>query len=150
MAKHPARKEDLPAPLSAAESSRLNPLEVDLETKYRQLPRLAGTGPSGYRNEYATVLTTLFEDARCRQALQLHERFANDFINGRLPVWFNYLWSSVRLVAPIKAANADRAPDVRPLGIGVSAGCTCLPSDGRLEGSGRGPPLAPTGCHRHR
>jgi len=63
-------------------------------------------------------LAATFDDAHARQALQLHERFAADFVNARLPAWFNYLWCTVRLVAPIKGNHHDRSPDVRPLGIG--------------------------------
>ena len=64
VAKHPARKETLAPPMTLDESAQLSPLEVHLETKYRQLPRPAGTGPSGFRKEYLIPLSFAFEDAR--------------------------------------------------------------------------------------
>ena len=74
--------------------------------------------PLRYRNEYLITLARMFEDSRAREALKYHERFANEFINGRLPAWFAYLWVTVRLVAPIKRAVPDTTLDVRPVGIG--------------------------------
>ena len=95
--KHTMREGPLPSTMSADEATMLNPLEVTLEDKYHRLPRLSGTGPSGYRNEYLTTLAALFDDARARQALTLHERFSNDS-------------SSVRLVAPTKELRDGHPP----------------------------------------
>ena len=54
------------------------------------------------------------------------KRFANEYINGRLPAWFSYIWSTVRLVAPIKRTFLDRVPDVRPVGIGEPRRVSCI------------------------
>jgi len=126
-AKHPVRRREFSARLSDPPAAT-GALEVHLEAKYLGLSKLAGTGPSGYRNEYLTALAGWFEDSRARDALGLHERFANEYVNGRLPPWFSYLWSTVRLVAPVKKAPEvpNQTPDVRPVGIGEPRRVACV------------------------
>jgi len=123
--KHPNRRRELPS-APELDEMQLEPLEVKLETKYLSLPTLAGTGPSGYRNEYLISLAHLFEDSRARTVLRCHERFAGEYINGRLPAWFSYLWATVRLVAPIKQTAGDCVLDVRPIGIGEPRRVSCV------------------------
>ena len=125
--KHPLRKQALPDQLDAGALARYNPLTVHLEDKYRQLGRLAGSGPSGYRNEYLIALARAFSDERAQRAVPLHERFAEEYVNARLPAWFCYIWASVRLVAPIKKwLDSSRVPDVRPVGIGEPRRVACV------------------------
>ena len=125
--KHPSRKEELPS-IGDDVIARLTPLEVTLDVEYQHLPRLSAPGPSGYRNEYLMVLSRLFTDERARGAVGLHDRFGADFVNGRLPPWFTYLWLTVRLVAPVKRERPGAVSDVRPVGIGEPRRVTCASS----------------------
>ena len=95
-------------------------IQVDLEPMLRDLPRLAGTGVSGFRYKYLTALTEEFADGRARSAIQLLNTFATLYANADLPPWFYFLSSTTYMNAPIKtpAPSADRAPDVRPIGAG--------------------------------
>eukprot|EP00873_Tetraselmis_striata_P010839 jgi/Tetstr1/431103/TSEL_020819.t1 len=43
---------------------------------------------------------------------------ASMYLQGRLPGWFNRLFASARLVAPVKKLGEGRAPDVRPVAVG--------------------------------
>eukprot|EP00873_Tetraselmis_striata_P019595 jgi/Tetstr1/439859/TSEL_028270.t1 len=40
------------------------------------------------------------------------------YFQGRMPGWFNRLFASARLVAPVKKLGEGRAPDVRPVAVG--------------------------------
>ena len=113
--KHPSRKAIVPESLD--EYGPFRRIQVDLYQTFRNLPRRAGTGPSGFRNEYLTVLTHRFEDARAATVSPAFERFGEKYVNAELPGWFYYVFCSIKLLAPIKepALNAESAPDVRPL-----------------------------------
>jgi len=117
-AKHPARKEELPGTLSELGNSPR--VHIDLEATIRNLQDHAGTGASGYRNEYLKALVADFADARARTALPLLEEFATSYANAELPAWFYYVFTAVKAMAPIKrpASTPDGAPDVRPVGVG--------------------------------
>jgi len=80
----------------------------------------AGTGASGFRNEYLKALLPDFADARAQQAIPLLDQFAESFVNAELPPWFYLVFGSVKEIALIKTpgATSDAAPDVRPLGLG--------------------------------
>ena len=93
---------------------------MDLEPTLRNLSKNAGTGASGFRNEYLIALTEKFADARAQQVIPLLEQFANRYVNAELPQWFYMALTTVKQMAPIKenAVSADAAPDVRPVGIG--------------------------------
>eukprot|EP00873_Tetraselmis_striata_P004007 jgi/Tetstr1/424271/TSEL_014840.t1 len=43
---------------------------------------------------------------------------ASMYLQGRLPGWFNRLFASARLVAPVKKLGEGRAPDVRRVAVG--------------------------------
>ena len=101
-AKHPGRKEPIPAPSQVDQEEAAPILTVKLRATLRRLDGKAGTGVSGFRNTY------LLDD------------FVSEYANARLPAWFYTDFSTVRLVAPVKtpAAEPDGVPDVRPLGLG--------------------------------
>ena len=86
----------------------------------KALTKHAGTGCSGFRNEYLKVLSTDFSDARARTVVPLLEQFAEQYVNAELPPWFYYTFTAVKEVALVKRESVDPciAPDVRPVGIG--------------------------------
>jgi len=116
--KHPPRKAVVPQ--SLAQLGEFRRLQVELGPVFRDLDVRGGTGASGFRNSYLKVLAQSFVDPHAAQALALTEQFAELYVNAELPGWFYYLFSSLRMVAPVKAVPADAgmAPDVRPIGIG--------------------------------
>lgn len=120
--KHPHRKADVPRNL--ADMGQFARIEVDLAPTLRELPRHAGTGVSGFRNEYLTALTEEFADDRARSAVPLLNTFAGAYANAELPAWFYFVHASTKLMAPIKQAapTPDEAPDVRPIGAGECLG----------------------------
>ena len=116
--KHPARKEALPGRLDhLGEFARV---QVSLEGTIRGLSNHAGTGASGYRNEYLKALVTDFADARARTVLPLLDEFATAYANADLPAWFYYVFTAIKSMAPVKtpAATPEDVPDVRPIGVG--------------------------------
>ena len=118
--KHPARKEPIPAPSPADQADAAPFLTVKLRATLRRLDGKAGTGVSGFRNTYLIALTQDFADPRAAQVVDLLDDFASEYVNARLPAWFYTDFSTVRLVAPVKApaVEPDGVPDVRPLGLG--------------------------------
>ena len=54
----------------------------------QQLRDYAGTGTSGFHNEYLKALLPDFPDARIREAVPLLGQFAEDFVNASPPQWF--------------------------------------------------------------
>ena len=97
--KHPARKEGLPIDLSGF--APFGRITVDLRPTLRKLSKQAGTGVSGFRNEYLIELTEGFADARAQQAVPLLEAFAERYANGELPEWFYLAATTVKQIAPI-------------------------------------------------
>jgi len=95
-------------------------VKVDLRETLRGLKHHAGTGVSGFRNEYLIALTHQFADARAASVIPALERFAGTYVNAELPGWFYYVFSGLKLMAPIKkeASDPSAAPDVRPIGVG--------------------------------
>eukprot|EP00973_Karenia_brevis_P022762 3132220-Karenia_brevis.AAC.1 len=81
---------------------------------------MSSPGVSGFRNAYLKCLGCDFADRRAAEAVELLEQFAEAYANVDLPAWFYVIFSSVRLVAPIKptAQEIAEVPDVRPLGLG--------------------------------
>ena len=116
--KHPARNE--PRPDSLEGYAQFQRLSVELGPTFRNLSKQAGTGVSGFRNEYLIALTQNFADIRARQAVPLLEAFANKYINAELQPWFYLASTTVKQIVPIKdaAPSAESAPEVRPLAIG--------------------------------
>ena len=117
-AKHPPRKEALPPSLEGF--APFGEINVSLEPTFRNLRKQAGTGVSGFRNEYLTALTANFADERARQAIPLMEALAHRYVNAQLPDWYYLAATTVKQMAPIKepASSRDAPPDVRPIGIG--------------------------------
>eukprot|EP00873_Tetraselmis_striata_P027240 jgi/Tetstr1/447504/TSEL_034885.t1 len=61
---------------------------------------------------------------------------ASMYLQGRLPGWFNRLFASARLMAPVKKLGEGRAPD---LGVGIPAGDSVLIHGVRLIAEKLGP-----------
>ena len=117
-AKHPTRK--LPLHGNLADLGHFPRVHIDLKPTIKDLRDHAGTGPSGFRNEYLKCFATDFADQRARTVIPLLEDFADAYVNAELPEWFYAVFTAVKAMAPIKAeATApEAAPDVRPIGIG--------------------------------
>jgi hypothetical protein len=116
--KHPDRMQEVPESLE--QFGPFRHLHVNMRDTLRGLARHAGTGVSGFRNEYLVALTEEFVDARAAEVIPLLDAFAERYVNAELPPWFYALFSRVKRIAPIKALPSEdgEVPDVRPLGIG--------------------------------
>ena len=115
--KHVPRHRALPGSLPQGLPNDV--LKVKLWKKYQSLDSLAGTGVCGYRNEYLRCLAVPYADALASKAVSLHEHFAEDFLNARLPSWYYWVVTSVKLVGLLKKVTpVGRVPDVRPIGMG--------------------------------
>ena len=64
---------------------------MELGDTIRNLSNHAGTGMSGYRNEFLKALVADFADARARSVLPLLNKFATAYANAELPPWFYVL-----------------------------------------------------------
>jgi len=117
--KHPQRERQVPGELRHIGGGQgpFPRVTVPLEARYRGLRRLAGTGPDGFRNEYLTPLTTVFDDAVAKRALSTHELMAEWYANGEMPPWAYALLSEAQMVALVKKHNEGGPPDVRPIAI---------------------------------
>eukprot|EP00873_Tetraselmis_striata_P021166 jgi/Tetstr1/441430/TSEL_029676.t1 len=93
-------------------------LTVDMRVPYQQLKQHVATGPSGMRNEYLHCLVGEYAPASWPAAVRAMSEVASMYLQGRLPGWFNRLFASARLVAPVKKLGEGRAPDVRPVAVG--------------------------------
>eukprot|EP00973_Karenia_brevis_P058264 8111415-Karenia_brevis.AAC.1 len=116
-AKHPTRKEQL----GELEEGAPPPprLQVSVSIALADLDEMAAPGISGFRNSYLKRLNGSFADQRASEAVELLDKFAEAYVNVDLPAWFYIVFSSVRLVAPVKPTDLQReVPDVRPLGLG--------------------------------
>ena len=87
---------------------------------YRSLKPRAGTGPSGYRNEYLTALTCSFTCPIAKVAVDRHREAVDLYVNADLPAWYYWVATSCAMVALIKskAKVPGGTPDVRPIGMG--------------------------------
>ena len=116
-AKHRARDGDIPE----FDFTGITDYALELRPTYRLLPRGSGCGPDRFFNEYLILLTRGYDDAEAASAMLKVDKLESDVVNGKMPAWFYWLESAVRLVAPIKRAGTNGgAPDVRPLGLGNS------------------------------
>ena len=117
-AKHPRRKEEMPSRL--ADVGQFPGVALDLGPTLRNLRSHAGTGVSGYRNEYLRAIATDFVDMRARTVLPLLNAFESAYANADLPAWFYTVFTAVKAALPIKspATVPDAAPDIRPVGVG--------------------------------
>lgn len=115
--KHSWQKEALPDTL--ADFGPFWRLHVRLGPNPRGLRRLAGTGVSGFRNEYLTALTEDFADDHAGEGVPFLEAFAERYVIAELPPWFYAIFICVKLV-PIeeRPTGLGETPDMRPLGIG--------------------------------
>eukprot|EP00873_Tetraselmis_striata_P018186 jgi/Tetstr1/438450/TSEL_027006.t1 len=115
--KHPPRTHPIPdaaydIPVDEAA------LTVDMRVPYQQLKQHVAAGPSGMRNEYLRCLVGEYAPASGPAAVRAMSEVASMYLQGRLPGWFNRLFASARLVAPVKKLGEGRAPDVRPVAVG--------------------------------
>eukprot|EP00873_Tetraselmis_striata_P023392 jgi/Tetstr1/443656/TSEL_031649.t1 len=93
-------------------------LTVDMPVPYQQLKQHVAAGPSGMRNEYLRCLVGEYAPASGPAAVRAMSEVSSLYLQGRLPGWFNRLFASARLVAPVKKLGEGRAPDVRPVAVG--------------------------------
>eukprot|EP00873_Tetraselmis_striata_P035542 jgi/Tetstr1/455806/TSEL_042598.t1 len=110
--KHPSRSHPIPdaaydIPVDEAA------LAVDMRVPYQELKQHVAAGPSGMRNEYLRCLVGEHAPASGPAAVRAMSEVASMYLQGRLPGWFNRLFASARLVAPVKKLGEGRAPDVR-------------------------------------
>eukprot|EP00873_Tetraselmis_striata_P029753 jgi/Tetstr1/450017/TSEL_037064.t1 len=115
--KHPSRSHPIPdaaydIPVDEAA------LTVDMRVPYQQLKQHVAAGPSGMRNEYLRCLVGEYAPASGPAAVRAMSEVASMYLQGRLPGWFNRLFASARLVAPVKKLCEGRAPDVRHVAVG--------------------------------
>eukprot|EP00873_Tetraselmis_striata_P017559 jgi/Tetstr1/437823/TSEL_026463.t1 len=115
--KHPSRSHPIPyaaydIPVDEAA------LTVDMRVPYQQVKQHVAAGPSGMRNEYLRCLVGEYALGSGPAAVRAMSEIASMYLQGRLPGWFNRLFASARLVAPVKKLGEGRAPDVRPLAVG--------------------------------
>eukprot|EP00873_Tetraselmis_striata_P016686 jgi/Tetstr1/436950/TSEL_025722.t1 len=92
-------------------------LTVDMRVPYQQLKQHVAAGPSGMRNEYLRCLVGEYAPASGPAAVRAMSEVASMYLQGRLPGWFNRLFASARLVAPVKKLGEGRTPDVRPVAV---------------------------------
>ena len=81
------------------------------------LKPLAGTGPSGYRNEYLQCLTAVMTDPIAGKAVERHCHFAQSFVNAELPAWYYWLICATTMIALIKKEAAEQG--------GSTSMCAC-------------------------
>eukprot|EP00873_Tetraselmis_striata_P005469 jgi/Tetstr1/425733/TSEL_016153.t1 len=89
-----------------------------MRVPYQQLKQHVAAGPSGMRNEYLRCLVAEYAPASEPAAVRAMSEVASMYLQGRLPGWFNRLFASARLVAPVKKLGEGRAPDVRHVAVG--------------------------------
>eukprot|EP00873_Tetraselmis_striata_P039985 jgi/Tetstr1/460249/TSEL_000484.t1 len=93
-------------------------LTVDMRVPFQQLKQHVAAGPSGMRNEYLRCLVGEYASASGPAAVRAMSEVASMYLQGRLPGWFNQLFASARLVAPVKKLGESGAPDVRAVAVG--------------------------------
>eukprot|EP00873_Tetraselmis_striata_P043105 jgi/Tetstr1/463369/TSEL_008291.t1 len=92
-------------------------LTVDMRVPYHQLKQHVAAGPSGM-HEYLRCLVGEYAPASGPAAVRAMSEVASMYLQGRLPGWFNRLFTSARLVAPVKKLGEGRTPDVRHVAVG--------------------------------
>eukprot|EP00873_Tetraselmis_striata_P017496 jgi/Tetstr1/437760/TSEL_026414.t1 len=89
-----------------------------MRVPYQQFKHHVAAGPSGMRNEYLRCLLGEYAPASGPAAVRAMSEVASMYLQGRLSGWFNWLFASARLVAPVKKLGESGAPDVRPVAVG--------------------------------
>ena len=121
--KHPPRQHPIPEDLLGIKGDpSVSP--VDLAPAISKLRALVAPGPSGMRNEYLMCLV----GGRCPDgshvAIESLNTFCTFWACNLLPGWFNRVFASGVLVAPVKKLPAVGAvPDCRPLVIQEALRC---------------------------
>eukprot|EP00873_Tetraselmis_striata_P040844 jgi/Tetstr1/461108/TSEL_006247.t1 len=115
--KHPSRSHPIPdaaydIPVDEAA------VMVDMRVPYQQLKQHVAAGLSGMRNEYLRCFMGEYAPASGHAAVRALSEVASMYLQGRRPGWFNRLFASARLVAPIKKLREGRAPDVWHVTVG--------------------------------
>ena len=115
--KHPRRKCEVPGVLS--HFGEFGDVDIDVREVLRTLKPRTGVGINGMRNEYMTSLTRGFKCPRAVAALSAFGAFARLYASAKLPDWFYFWDTAVKLVPLVKSFPDDGSvPDVRPLGLG--------------------------------
>ena len=121
--KHPTRQHPIPEDLLGIKGDpSVSP--VDLAPAISKLRALMAHGPSGMRNEYLMCVV----GGRCPDgshvAIESLNTFCTFWAFNLLPGWFNRVFASGVLVAPVKKLPAVGAvPDCRPLVIQEALRC---------------------------
>ncbi|KAG8468519.1 hypothetical protein KFE25_013602 [Diacronema lutheri] len=123
-AKHPVRTADVDDGLADRDDlPRVVISPEDIVTAFRSLDTDKAAGASTWRYEYliALVPTVPFPSIMAADAAHSGAYFATRFANNLLPAWFNFVFSSVRLLALRKCTpGVDGREDARPVGIGCA------------------------------
>ena len=115
--RHPERRTQMPT-LGELGVAGDGELELDLREPLRRLKRRKGVGPGGVCNEHLRVLTWPSNDEKAARAVESLQTFGQDYVNGKLPAWFYYVFTAVRLVPLNKGPAAGDG--VRPIAVGES------------------------------
>eukprot|EP00873_Tetraselmis_striata_P025529 jgi/Tetstr1/445793/TSEL_033439.t1 len=93
-------------------------MAVGMRMPYQQLKQHVAAGPFGMRNECLRCLVGKYAPASGPAAVRAMSEVASMYLQGCMPGWFNRLFASVRLVAPVKKLGECGVPDVRPMAVG--------------------------------
>eukprot|EP00873_Tetraselmis_striata_P010131 jgi/Tetstr1/430395/TSEL_020205.t1 len=115
--KHPSRSRPI---LDTAYDSPVDEaaLTVDMPVPFQQLKRHVAAGPSGMGNEYPPCFMGEYAPASGPAAVRAMSEVASMYLQGRLPGWYNRLFASTRLVAPVKKLGESGGSDVRHVAVG--------------------------------
>ena len=115
-AKHPPRQHAIPEAMLDVKGDT-SVLSVDLQPALSKLRPFVAPGPSGMRNEYLMILAGGRCPAGSEAAVESLNTFCTFWACNQMPDWFNRVFASGVLVAPMKEvpAEAGAVPDCRPL-----------------------------------
>eukprot|EP00873_Tetraselmis_striata_P027828 jgi/Tetstr1/448092/TSEL_035391.t1 len=116
--KHPSHRHSIP---DAAYDIPVDEtaLTVGMRVPYQQLKQHWRRGPQACATSiYLRCLMVEYAPAFGHAAVRAMSEAASMYLQGRLPRWFNRLFASARLVAPVKKPGEGRAPDVRHVAVG--------------------------------
>ena len=120
-AKHPARHGVVPATLTGTFPSMPS---LDMRETIRGLPKKAGTGVSGFRNEYMCAWLGSFDDVVADSVIAGFNTFTNSLVRAQLPAWYYHAIAMAKLSPIVKSALSTEEirmgvdPDVRPVAVG--------------------------------
>ena len=112
--KAPPREVPIPEELLAGVPR--SSVALKLCEQMRTLPRCAGHGCSGMRNEYLQALTRV---PNREHAVKSTEWWANEWVRGTLPSWFVSTYMRTRIAPLVKGRpELGVVPDCRPVAVG--------------------------------